>query len=298
MFGFDSSLPPARCKVTSLGAKYRQFLPSPFHANLLELIFSLIVPSWVNGSLGLSFDSKMDQRIHGFITKKSFFCHRRNEEMLHPSARSLCRQAKALSFRQIAPFQKRLYFFVTVLVPKTTWMVKPVFFGNTKSKEDRIMRRKIMFMGTAAVLMILAVAFGAQAGPFGPGHRGHGLSGTFDGLKAFLELKLTDAQQTALMNVMNKYQDQMENLRGEMKEAGSGVRALLEAPVFDEQEARKAFRAASAVREDLFVLRAKMLAEMKGLLTPEQLELFKERRAERFERLRQGLTALSEVPGE
>jgi Spy/CpxP family protein refolding chaperone len=176
-------------------------------------------------------------------------------------------------------------------------MVKPAFFGNTKSKEDRIMRKKITFMGTAAVLMILGVAFGAQAGPFGPGHRGHGMS-AFDGLKALLELKLTDGQQTALMTVMNKYQDQMENLRGDMKEAGSGVRAVLQAPVFDEQEARKAFRAASAVREDQFVLRAKMFAEMKGLLTPEQLELLKERRAQRFERLRQGLTALSEVPGE
>jgi Spy/CpxP family protein refolding chaperone len=176
-------------------------------------------------------------------------------------------------------------------------MVKPAFLGNTKSKEDRIMRRKIMLIGAAAVLMILAVAFGVQAGPFGPGHRGHGM-GAFMGLKAFLDLKLTDVQQTALTNVMNKYQDQMENLRDDVREAGREIWVVLQAPIFDEQEARKAFRAASAVKEELFVVRAKMMAEMKGLLTSEQLELLKERRAQGLERLRHGLATLSEVSGE
>jgi Spy/CpxP family protein refolding chaperone len=159
------------------------------------------------------------------------------------------------------------------------------------------MKRKIMLMGTAALVVVVLVAFGAQAGSFGPGHRGHGM-GALMGLKTVLELKLTDAQQTALMNVMNKYQDQMENLRGDMREAGRDVRAALEASVFDEPEARKAFRAASAVREELFILSAKMLAEMKGVLTPEQLELLKERRAHGLERFRQSFGALSEVPGE
>ncbi len=159
------------------------------------------------------------------------------------------------------------------------------------------MKTKNMFMGTAVILMILGVAFGTQAEPFGPGHRGHGM-GAFMGLKTVLELKLTDAQQTALMNVMNKYQDQMATLRGDMREAEKNVRAVLQAPGFDEQEARKAFQAASAVREEQFILRAKMLAEMKGVLTPEQLELLKERRAQGFERFRQGLAGLSDAPGE
>ena len=158
------------------------------------------------------------------------------------------------------------------------------------------MKKKIMLIGAAA-LMILGVAFGAHAGPFGPGFRGHEM-GRFMALKAFLDLKLTDAQQAAMTNVMNKYQDQMENLRGDLRETGRDVRAVLQAPVYDEQEARKAFRAASAVKEDLFVMRTKMMSEMKAILTPEQLELLKERRAQGLERFRHGLDALSEAQGE
>jgi Spy/CpxP family protein refolding chaperone len=158
------------------------------------------------------------------------------------------------------------------------------------------MKKKIMLIGVAT-LMMLGFAFGAQAGPFGPGHRGHGMEALM-GLKTFLDLKLTDAQQTALVNVINKYQDQMENFRGEMRGAWSDVRAVLEAPVYNEQEARNAFRAASAVREEQFLLRAKMFSEMKAVLTPEQLELLKERRAQGLERFRQGMGAPSEVPAE
>jgi Spy/CpxP family protein refolding chaperone len=158
------------------------------------------------------------------------------------------------------------------------------------------MNKRIMLIGTAAVLMVGLIAFGAQAGPFGPGHGGRGMR-AITGLKTFLDLKLTDAQQAEMRSIIQKYEGQMEGLRGEMREAGKNVRAVLRAPVFDEQEGRKAFQAASAVREDLFILKAKMLAEMKGVLTPEQLALVKERRAERFERFRQGLANLPEVEG-
>jgi Spy/CpxP family protein refolding chaperone len=189
-------------------------------------------------------------------------------------------------------------FFVTVLAHQATLTEKPEVSGESQTQGGlKTMKRRIMLLGVAAAMMILGVAFAVQAGPFGHGFRGRG-EGPFMALKAFLDLKLTDTQQTALTNVMNKYQDQTENLRNDLREAGRGVLAVLHAPVFDEQEARKAFRAASAVKEELFVLRTKMMAEMKGLLTPEQLALLKERRAQGLERLRHGLAGFSEVQGE
>ena len=64
------------------------------------------------------------------------------------------------------------------------------------------------------------------------------------------------------------------------------VGAVLGAEQFNEENARKAFREASGVREDLFVLRARMLSEMKAVLTPQQVQMLQERKAERHETMR------------
>jgi Spy/CpxP family protein refolding chaperone len=52
----------------------------------------------------------------------------------------------------------------------------------------------------------------------------------------------------------------------------------MQADPFDEDAARKAFRQVSALREDRFVLKAKMMGELKALLTAEQRELLKEKK--------------------
>lgn len=50
-----------------------------------------------------------------------------------------------------------------------------------------------------AVSMFFALAFAAEARPFGPNLKGRGMRRDFGGLRAFLQLKLSDAQQAEMM---------------------------------------------------------------------------------------------------
>jgi Spy/CpxP family protein refolding chaperone len=134
--------------------------------------------------------------------------------------------------------------------------------------------------------MVVALAFAAEARPFGPNPKSRAIKGELGGLRAFLELKLSDSQQVAMVNIINKYQNERQTLRNSIMGARKNLSAVLQAEQFNEEDARKAFKESSAVREELFVLNAKMRAEMKAVLTPEQLEFLKERKAQRIERVR------------
>jgi len=56
---------------------------------------------------------------------------------------------------------------------------------------------------------------------------------------------------------------------------------------FDEQQVRALFQKNSAELENLFVQHAKMLADMKAVLTPEQVEILKQKQSELFDQLEQ-----------
>jgi len=136
---------------------------------------------------------------------------------------------------------------------------------------------------TFAALIVLALAFSADAKPFGPaGNREHG--GALAALQTFLSLKLTPAQQEQMRSIIAKYQDQGKDLRPKMQEARRSIWGVLNATPFNEENARNAFRNASAVREEMFILRGKMMAELKSELTPDQVSELKERRAQRWGR--------------
>jgi Spy/CpxP family protein refolding chaperone len=134
--------------------------------------------------------------------------------------------------------------------------------------------------------MIFALAFAAEGKPFDHHLKSRAIRGDLGGLRAFLELKLSDSQQGAMMNIINKYQNERQTLRNSIMETSKNLSVVLQAEQFNEEHARKAFREASAVREELFVLNAKMRAELKAVLTPEQRAFLKERKAQRMERMR------------
>ena len=161
-------------------------------------------------------------------------------------------------------------------------------------KGGKRMKGKTIVTGLAAVSLVLALALAVQARPFRPGSRDGGPGAAIGGLKAVLELKLTEDQQAQLINIINKYEDQTGDLRSRMMEARKRVAAVLKAEPFNEEDARKAFQEASEVRENLFVLKAKMMSEMKVVLSPEQLQRLQEGKARRHERMKQRCEAWTE----
>jgi Spy/CpxP family protein refolding chaperone len=167
-----------------------------------------------------------------------------------------------------------------------------------KKRGGKLMKSRALMTGVAAVSMVLAVALVVQARPFfGPGSRDRGMGAGIGGLKAVLELKLSGDQQAQLNNIISKYEEQRAALRTSVMETRKNIAAVLKAEKFDEENARKAFREASEVRENLFVLRAKMLSEMKAVLTPQQLQMLQERKARRHERMK-NFQAWPENPSE
>jgi Spy/CpxP family protein refolding chaperone len=135
----------------------------------------------------------------------------------------------------------------------------------------------IFFAGTVAV----------QAGRLGrhhgfQGRMGHG----FHGLRTMIQLDLSDSQKLKIMNILEKYENDRERLKASLREERHGLKKLLEAEQFNEDELRSALRRTAPIREELLVMRVKMVAELKTVLTPEQLQLLEKRKAHRTERLK------------
>lgn len=156
------------------------------------------------------------------------------------------------------------------------------------------MNRKKIITGAVAGLLVFMIASAVEARPFGFGRPGAGMDPGLGMLQLFMELKLTEAQQAEITNIINRYRAAGEPHRSNAIDARKNLRATLQAEPFDEDAARKAFRQVSALREEGFVLRAKMMGELKALLTSEQRELLKEKKGQRVEKMYRRFGTLSE----
>jgi Spy/CpxP family protein refolding chaperone len=151
-------------------------------------------------------------------------------------------------------------------------------------------RKKIIVVGIV-VTMVFAGAMAAMAGDFPCRHPKPGFGPGFLGLKTMLELKLSESQQTQVLGIIGKYEDEMKNNRDSIREARKNFMTAMHAEVFDEGKVRTAFKELSSIREESIVSRGKMMSELKAVLTPEQMALLKERKAQRKERIKARLGA-------
>jgi len=141
-----------------------------------------------------------------------------------------------------------------------------------------------------ALTIVLAGAYAVNAMNFG-GHSGFtGVMGSrILGLKTLIQLNLSDSQKSRILSIIEKYENDIESAKNNLREARHNIRAAMQAGEFNENAIRNAHRQAAPIKEELLVLGAKMKAEMKTVLTPEQLQLLEERKAERIERFRDRL---------
>jgi Spy/CpxP family protein refolding chaperone len=133
----------------------------------------------------------------------------------------------------------------------------------------------IFFAGTVAV----------EAGRFGRHHGVPGVMGPgLHSLKTIIQLDLSDSQRLQLINIIEKYDNERESLKESLREANKNLARVLQSEQPDEAEIRNALRRAAPIREELFVMRVNMMAELKTVLTPNQRQLLEKRKAHRFER--------------
>ena len=145
---------------------------------------------------------------------------------------------------------------------------------------------KNLKLTTFTILVIIClVASHAGAKSFGPGNHFRNFGGGLAGLKTFIDLDLSETQKTEVLSIIDKYQDMRQSTREKLREARENLRNALKYEQFNEDGVRTAYRQVSSIQEDLLVLRVQMRSELKTLLTPEQSELLKEKRARRFAKM-------------
>jgi Spy/CpxP family protein refolding chaperone len=113
-------------------------------------------------------------------------------------------------------------------------------------------------------------------------HRG--MHGCMMGMNMLEDLNLSDAQKEQVQAIITKYRDQRANTADDHhKTMRETMCNLIIDDQLDEGKVREAFRKSSADREEMVVQRVKMIAEIKTVLDPEQVELLKERKTQMME---------------
>ena len=106
---------------------------------------------------------------------------------------------------------------------------------------------------------------------------GHGGGGGMP-LKMLWDLDLSTEQKAAVHKLLPAYRTEKEALREKMHAARETMRTLMTADALDEDGIRKASRNMAPIMEDMAVLRARFLFDLKDILSPEQVQKLRERR--------------------
>ena len=140
-------------------------------------------------------------------------------------------------------------------------------------------------VGVLFLTIFFAGAVAVEAGRSGRHHRPSGIMGPkFRTLKTIIQLDLSDSQKSKIMSIIEKYENERASLKESLREARKNLTSVLEAESADEDQIRSALRREAPIREELFVQRVKMAAELKTVLSPEQLQLLEQGKAHRLKR--------------
>lgn len=101
--------------------------------------------------------------------------------------------------------------------------------------------------------------------PFMSGHRMERCG------KIINELDLTADQKKKVDDILTKHQDERKKLMDSLREAQEKLNTVVSVKEFDEAAFRQGFQQVSSIKENLAVLRAKMIPELKAVLSPEQI---------------------------
>ena len=126
------------------------------------------------------------------------------------------------------------------------------------------------FTVALVLTIIIAGAFATEAMCFGGHHHGGGLFG----LKNLLELNLSPTQQSQILSIFGKYD--LKSVQSNLWQARTDLRtALSEATSEDSIDGIVSayLTKVAPLQQQLLSMRAKMMYEIKAVLTPEQLQL-------------------------
>ena len=147
-------------------------------------------------------------------------------------------------------------------------------------------------LAVAAVTVVAVVAVApvvmAQDGPMRRRGPGPGIGGPLQGgpgpmgrpggpmIPGLRGLDLTEVQRAQVKSIMESHQTEFRAVADRLREAHQAMRALVDADVIDESAIRARSTDAATAQADAAILNAKVRAEVREILTPEQLQKAKE----------------------
>lgn len=129
---------------------------------------------------------------------------------------------------------------------------------------------RLLFIGLIVVGVLSAASFALARG-------GHGGGGGLH-LKMLWDLDLSTEQKAAIGQLLPAYREEREALRGKKQAARENMHTLMTADALDENGIRAASRAMAPIMEEMAVLRARFVFDLKDILSPEQVQRLQERR--------------------
>ncbi len=100
--------------------------------------------------------------------------------------------------------------------------------------------------------------------------------------RAIEELNLSEEQQGQIASVVREHSDGLLEATKPLLVSKGYLFNAVHADQFDEQAVREAYRQSAQYGEEMAVLRARMAAEIKGVLTDEQKEILARKKVEMF----------------
>lgn len=152
------------------------------------------------------------------------------------------------------------------------------------------MKKKIIISLIWVLILAVGGGFGgaAWAGHHGGGNSNgghHKIKGTGP-MKILEKLNLTQKQQEQIDAIIKAHQEKKQVLSENIKNAEKAIHETIHADTFDEKAIRNASKTLSADMEEMAVLRGKIFAEIRPILTPEQIKKLSEMSSRHHKRMK------------
>lgn len=105
-------------------------------------------------------------------------------------------------------------------------------------------------------------------------------------LKAFIRLNLTDQQKQEIAAILKTYRDDIVTAVDNVIVARKNLLETIHGSEYNETAVRTASQAVANAEEELAVLRAKVVSEVKGVLTAEQLSKIEQLKTDIMDRVK------------
>lgn len=151
------------------------------------------------------------------------------------------------------------------------------------------MKRLTLLSAIMAIALAISLAATAGAKPLRSGNPGGGPGmGGIGGMRVLMNLDLSQDQKQAVYDILQKYADEQQATRNNLRSLKSEFLDFTALTTFNEEKIRQSFRELAPALEDAYVLRAQVHAEIMAVLTSDQLDELQEIRSERARRHEKG----------